>query len=94
MAKPSEKNYPVEIRNKAKKNLKKIPFPWKQRIRRAIDRLEEDRFYGVKMKGEYAGSYKIIIWPYRILYVIKEEEKLAYVWQIQHRGSVGYKMFV
>jgi len=84
-------NWQVLVRNTAKKNLKKIPFLWRDRIEKAIDVLKNSPFYGEKMEGELKDRRKIRIWPYRIIYRLFEKEKIIYVERIDHRGSIGYK---
>jgi len=84
-------NWRIEVRNDAKKNLKKIPFLWRDRIEKAIDVLEDNPFYGEKMSGELKDRRKIRIWPYRIIYRLYEKQKIIYVERIDHRGSIGYK---
>jgi len=81
----------VEIRDDAKKNLKKIPLLWRDRIEKAVDILANNPFYGEKMSGELKDRRKIRIWPYRIIYRLFEKEEIIYIERIDHRGSIGYK---
>ena len=81
-----EKIYQVELRNKAKKNLLKIPSSWQTKIVLALGFLEYSPFCGEKMKGEFAGHRKIRIGAYRIVYEILE--KKVYVKRINHRQGV------
>jgi len=83
-----ESKYKVVLHRNAAKNLKKIPHPWKQRIIEAIEILEEDAFYGVKLWGDLKNCRKIRIWPYRIIYTIKIKEKLVYILNIDHRQNI------
>ena len=84
------KKYKIIIRNKAQKNLLKIPFPWKLRIAKAIDLLEDDPFLGEKMWGRFKNCFKIRIWPYRIVYEVIKNKRLIYIRRIDHRGR-AYK---
>ena len=83
-------NWRIEIRNDAKKKLKKIPFLWRDRIEKAIDILKNNPFYGEKMSGELKDRRKIRIWPYRIIYRLIKKQTI-YIERIDHRGSIGYK---
>lgn len=88
------RKFKVDIPKSAKKSLKKIPLPWRERITRAIDDLENNPFYGEKMWGKLSGRRKIIIWPYRIIYTVDEKARQVKVLNIGHRGhrsTIGYK---
>lgn len=81
----------IEIRNDAKKNLKKIAFLWRDRIEKAIDVLADNPFYGEKMMGELKDRRKIRIWPYRVVYRLFEKQRVIYIEQIGHRQGVYNK---
>lgn len=87
MGKQGRKKYKIIIRKKAQKNLLKIPFPWRSRIAKAIDLLEEDPFIGKKMWGEFKDCFKIRIWPYRIIYKVFKSRSLIYIQRIDHHGA-------
>jgi len=70
-------NWRIEIRNDAKKKLKKIPFLWRDRIEKAIDILKNNPFYGEKMSGELKDRRKIRIWPYRIIYRLIKKQNIG-----------------
>lgn len=88
MAKTNKRIYAIKIREKAEKDLLKIPLPWQERIRDAIDVLELDPFYGEKMWGEFANCRKIKVWPYRIIYEIKKKERIIYICRLDNRSHV------
>ena len=79
------------ISKPAKKSLAKVPIGWRRRIIEAAEGLEGHPFYGVKMYGKWQGKRKIIIWPYRIFYVVDKRERVVKILKIRHRGSTGYK---
>jgi len=87
MEKPERKKYKIIIRKKAQKNLLKIPLPWRSRIAKAIDLLEDDPFLGEKMWGKFKNCFKIRIWPYRIIYKVFENGNLIYIQRIDHCGA-------
>ena len=47
--------------------------------------LKDDPHMGKKLKGEYAGTWAIRAWPYRIMYQILETKLLVHVVRIRHR---------
>ena len=43
--------YQVKIRHKAKNDFYKVPLPWRNRIEKTGDALEEEPFYVENMRG-------------------------------------------
>jgi len=82
--------YRIDVPKSAKKSLAKIPLPWCLRIKQAIDRLEYEPYLGDKMQGKYSDRRKIRVWPYRIIYLVREDSKIIRIMEIKHRGSVSY----
>ena len=82
--------YRVLIRNKARKNLAKIPRPFRQRIIAGLVRLRNNPYLGEPLLGEWKGKYSLHIHPYRVIYEIYEKLSIAYVIRIDHRGR-AYK---
>ncbi len=80
----------VHIPKSANKTINKTPLPWQVRILDALEELKRNPFLGEKMKGGYSGKRKIKVWPYRIIYIIREDIKLVQVMEIEHRGHVSY----
>lgn len=82
--------YFIYIPKDVRKSLLKIPSPWIDRIKKAIDRLELNPFLGEKMHGELSYKRKIVIWPYRIIYYVEEQKSIIGILEIEHRGNVSY----
>jgi len=82
--------YYIHVPKSPKKSLAKIPLPWQFRIKQAIDRLELEPYLGDKMQGKYSDKRKIAVWPYRVIYRIKEDIKLIEVLEIEPRGHTSY----
>lgn len=82
--------YDVMVPKRPEKQIRDIPLPWRNRIKRAIDFLSQDPFAGEKMKGEFEGRWKLRVWPYRIFYCILKEQKRIIILEVRHRGSVSY----
>lgn len=82
--------YYVYLPKSVLKSMAKIPLPWRNRIKEAIDALQADPYYGEKMLGQYGDKRKIRVWPYRIIYSIEENNKLIKIFEVEHRGHVSY----
>ena len=73
-----------------KKDLNQIPLPWRERIKRAIDFLNSDPYFGSPLTGRYQEQRRIRIWPYRIVYRIDQKQEQVFIIEVKHRGSVSY----
>lgn len=80
--------YHVLLRNKARKNLNKIPKPFRYRIIAALVKLRNDPYLGEPLLGQYKGKYSLHIHPYRIIYEIYKANLIVYVIRIEHRGGI------
>lgn len=76
----------VVIRSKARKNLTKIPRPFRERIIAALVRLGNDPYLGEPLLGEWKGKYSLHIHPYRVIYEIYKKISVIYILRIDHRG--------
>ncbi len=81
----------IEIRRQALRTLETLVRPVRNRIADAIDRLANDpRPHGcLKLRG-HAGTYRLRVGDYRIIYCVDDHEKMVTVLQIKHRQS-AYK---
>ena len=84
----SKLTWTIVIRKQAVKNLQKIPNIYKKRIIAQINELEINPYLGLKLTGVLSNYYKIKIWPYRIIYELREKEKIIFVKEIAHRQGV------
>lgn len=80
----------INIPSTVQKSMRKIPFPWIERIRRAIDSISIEPFQGEKMLGRYKHARKIRVWPYRIIFVVDKASRVVSLIEVEHRGSVSY----
>ena len=62
----------VKIPPSVQKSMRKIPFPWIERIRMTIDSISIEPFQGEKMLGRYKHARKVRVWPYRIIYFFND----------------------
>lgn len=72
----------------AEKSFLKLPLKIKKKIVKAVDKLTNNPLSGEKLKGEFAGQYKLYAWPYRIIYIFSAAEKILTVLEIKHRQGV------
>lgn len=83
--------FKVFLARKAEKSLDKISEPWQGRIVIVLRKLAINPYLGKKLEGKYRDLYSIRVWPYRIIYMIRDKELIIEVIEIEHRGSIGYK---
>ena len=83
--------YEVVIPFRVQKQIQTIPLPWRKRVGRMIELLEENPLLGEKMKADFDDRWKIRVWPYRIFYRIDKQTKIIILVAVRHRGSAGYK---
>lgn len=80
--------YKVFLTRKAEKSLDKISEPYQGRIVIILRNLVINSRLGKKLEGKYKNYYSIRVWPYRIIYMIKDKELIIEVIEIGHRQSV------
>ena len=78
----------LQIKPKTRKNLDNFPNDYRIRIRQTLRDIVLDPFSGKKLSGNRKGQYSVRVWPYRIIYVIKKNELIVFVIDIDHRGGV------
>lgn len=71
--------YRVVLKRQARKQLQALAQKERVKIQRAIDYLSHDPFAGKKLHGEYAGTYALRVWPYRIIYRVEKKRITVYV---------------
>ena len=73
----------------AQKDSQKIPFKDKIKIHKKLALLEKNPFLGKNLAGKLKGYYSLKIWPYRVIYFIKENKEI-WVVHLLHRQQ-AYK---
>ena len=68
-----EGSFVVYVPKSVRRDLLKIPLPWRMRMVKAIDSLATNPWAGEKMLGKMAARRKLRVWPYRLLYRIEEK---------------------
>ena len=72
----------------ADKSFLKLPAEAKKKIAKAIEKLTRNPLSGEKLKGEFAGQYKLYAWPYRVIYIFSATENVLTVVEVEHRQGV------
>jgi mRNA-degrading endonuclease RelE of RelBE toxin-antitoxin system len=72
------------------KSMSKIPLRFRERIQKTIDSLAYSPYLGEKMGGVLGDRRKVRVWPYRIIYRIKEGIAFIIIVEVEHRGNVSY----
>ena len=80
--------YQIKLKQKAKKQLSKLPDKEFYRITETINQLAIDPYKGKKLKGEHKGQYSLRVWPYRIIYEIYKSFLIVVILRIGHRQGV------
>lgn len=84
-------NWIINISAQAEKQLRKFPTKDYERIRRVINTMETDPFFGdVNKLSGTENVWRKRMGNYRILYEINESKKLIYVSDIKRRTSTTY----
>jgi len=78
----------VELSDKAKRQLKKLPKDQQKKVVRKLQLLESFPFSGKTLSGDFSGKYSFRAWPYRIIYLIDKKQKLVEIVTIEHRQGV------
>ncbi len=80
--------YQVVIPKKVQKELSKIDSRYIARITAVLIALAGDPFLGKKLEGDHKGERSYEVWPYRIIYRIKQLELVVLIIKIGHRQGV------
>lgn len=81
----------VFLTDQAQKELLKPPSREKLKIQKKLLTLESNAFVGKKLVGKLSGFYSLKIWPYRAVYLVKENKEI-WVVHILHRQGVYKKL--
>ena len=80
--------FTLVIKPKARKNLDKIPAPYRSRIVAILREIQNNPFSGKALSGNRKGEYSVRIWPYRIIYLINKKALIIIVVEVDHRGHI------
>jgi len=81
--------YTLEFRPRALRDLKGLPQNVQRRILEPIENLADDpRPPGVKKLSGTEDLYRIRVGDYRVIYQIRDKERLVVIVRIGHRGDI------
>lgn len=77
--------YTLVVPKKVQKEIEKVDQIYQEKIKLALVSLENDPFIGKKLEGEHKGLRSYRVWPYRIIYVIRNRELVVLILRVGHR---------
>ncbi|MBI3120127.1 MAG: type II toxin-antitoxin system RelE/ParE family toxin [Candidatus Kerfeldbacteria bacterium] len=80
--------YALILSRKAEKALRSIDARYFVRVHAALLELQKNPRLGKSLKGEYHGLWSMQVWPYRVIYLIKQREVMIYVVDVGHRQGI------
>ncbi len=83
-------SYSVQFTREAKKELAKLPPKIQNKVLRLTFDLAINPIYGLKLRGELNGLYKVKFPPYRLLYIPNHDQQVVTIVRIRHRQN-AYK---
>lgn len=83
--------YQVIVPKKVQREIDKIDNRFRLKIIAALTILSGNPFLGKKLEGDYKGNWSFRVWPYRIIYRIKNEKMIVLIVKVGHRGGVYKK---
>lgn len=84
-----KREYQIKFTNVAIKQLEELPELIASKVSIALIRITQDPYkYGKKLQDKKIDSYTYRVWPYRIIYEIRNEQVLIVVLKIAHRKDV------
>ncbi len=83
--------YRIIVAPEAKKGLKTIARIYTKGIAEAIEALKEDPHIGKPLTRQLTGRYTYKVGVYRVIYKIKETDKIVYIINAGHRANIYQK---
>lgn len=80
--------YQVVLTKSVQKELDRIDNRYRQKIIVVLEALGDNPYLGKKLSGEHEGKRSCRVWPYRIVYIIRQHELVVLVLAIGHRQGV------
>jgi addiction module RelE/StbE family toxin len=76
--------YEITYKKSTQKDIKRLPKEKLRKIRETIEKkLTTNPYACEKLTGEFEGQYKLVVWPYRIIFTISGKQII--ILRIRHR---------
>jgi mRNA interferase RelE/StbE len=76
--------YEIIYAKSIQKDIKRLPKEKLRKIRETIEKeLTTNPYAHEKLSGEFEGKYKLVVWPYRVIYEISGTQ--VRILRIRHR---------
>lgn len=80
--------YALYVTPHARKELAKVEKHYQKKIATALLLIRQNPYSGKKLTGEFKGQYATRVWPYRVVYNVKVQEKMVVITNIGHRQGI------
>ena len=81
----------VVLTPQARKHFSKLQKAQKNKVEKRLIFLEDNPYSGKRLLGELEGLRSLKVWPFRMIYLIKEKKKEVWIISIFHRHRVYKK---
>lgn len=82
------RRYEVVVKDSAHKSLESLPLKDLARVSARIAVLGINPWVGIKLNGKYSDFHAIRVWPYRVLYYIRNSDLTVFIVKIGHRKDI------
>lgn len=80
--------YSVIVPKKVQKEINKLDDKYRIKILSALVVLENNPYLGKRLEGKYKNEWSLRVWPYRIIYQIKNKQMIVLVVKVGHRQGI------
>jgi mRNA interferase RelE/StbE len=80
--------YNVVIPKRVQKEINNITDKYRLKILSALVVLEKNPYLGKKLDGNYRDKWSWRVWPYRIIYCIKQKQMIILLIKVGHRQGI------
>ena len=80
--------YSIRIKSNTLRAIRKLDADARRRVVARIDGLASNPTAGTRLKGEFAGLWRVRVGEYRIIYELRQSEVTVLVLRVAHRREV------